>query len=250
MYFLPLTLPTPAENVALDEALLDACEAGEIAGNVLRVWESPEVYVVLGRSTDPKAEVNLAACQREGVPVFRRPSGGCTVVAGPGCLMYAVVLDFQTHPQLRAIDAAHRFVLNRFVEALAPLVQGVAIAGISDLAVPSFPANEAESSPGEGFKKISGNALRLKRNHLLYHGTLLYDFPLELFGRLLAMPARQPNYRYDRSHAEFVTNLPLKRDELETSLVKIWGAHKQLTNWPQERLAQLVAEKYTSHPSP
>jgi len=245
MYFLPLTLPTPAENVALDEALLDACEAGEIVGNVLRVWESPEVCVVLGRSTDPTVEVDLAACQRERVPVLRRPSGGCTIVVGPGCLMFAVVLDFQTHPQLRAIDEAHRFVLNRLVGALAPRVPSVDIAGISDLVIPGPAANETEASPEDIPKKISGNALRLKRNHFLYHGTLLYDFPLELVDRLLAMPARQPDYRQDRSHAEFVTNLPLNRDELETSLVKTWGAREQLSNWPQERLTQLVAEKYT-----
>ena len=169
MYQLRLTLPTPVENVALDEALLEACEAGQLAGGVLRLWESPEYFVVLGRSSDAQVEVNLAACRREDVPVLRRPSGGGTVLAGPGCLMYAVVLDLRELPHLRAVDAAHSYMLERIAAALAPQVPGVAHAGISDLALME------KNAPT---RKISGNALRIKREHFLYHGTLLYDFDL------------------------------------------------------------------------
>jgi len=51
MKLLDLTLPSPAENLALDEALLDAAEAGEMADEVLRFWESPQPLVVVGRSS-------------------------------------------------------------------------------------------------------------------------------------------------------------------------------------------------------
>jgi lipoate-protein ligase A len=49
MKLLDLTLPTPAENLALDEALLDAAEAGELPDEVLRLWEFPQAVVVIGR---------------------------------------------------------------------------------------------------------------------------------------------------------------------------------------------------------
>ncbi len=269
MYQLRLTLPTPAENVALDEALLEACEAGQLAGGVLRLWESPEYFVVLGRSSDPQVEVDLAACRREGVPVLRRPSGGGTVLAGPGCLMYAVVLEYRALPHLRAVDAAHRHVLERIAAALAPQVPGVVHAGISDLVVQQKSVIQAENTPtsrayprtrlevssgresldnqailGRALK-ISGNALRAKRDHFLYHGTLLYDFALDRIGQLLATPTRVPTYRQDRAHGEFVTNLPLGRDEIEQALIQAWNARQPLADWPRERVAELVATKYT-----
>ncbi len=235
MYQLRLTLPTPLENVALDEALLEACEAGQLAGGVLRLWESPEYFVVLGRSSDPRVEVNLDACRREGVPVLRRASGGGTVLAGPGCLMYAVVLGFQELPHLRAVDAAHRHVLGRIAAALAPQVPGIAQAGISDLVLKS------KNTPT---LKISGNALRIKREHFLYHGTLLYNFDLSRIGQLLATPTRVPDYRDQRDHDDFVANLPLSRDELEDALLSEWKANDPLTDWPRDRMAELVATKY------
>ena len=47
MFLCDLTLPTPEENLACDEALLDLCEAGG-AGELLRFWEPPSYFVVLG----------------------------------------------------------------------------------------------------------------------------------------------------------------------------------------------------------
>ncbi len=242
MDLLQLTLPTPAENVALDDALLEAREAGQLAGGVLRLWESPEYFVVLGRSSDPQVEVDLAACRREGVPVLRRVSGGGTVLAGPGCLMYAVVLEYRALPHLRAVDTAHCHVLERIAAALAPQVPGIALAGISDLVVQQKNVIEAENTPT---LKVSGNAMRAKRDHFLYHGTLLYDFALDRIGQLLATPTRVHTYRQDRPHGEFVTNLPLDRDEIEQALIQAWNARQPLADWPRERVAELVDTKYT-----
>ena len=39
MKLLDLTLPTPAENLAVDDALLAAAEAGTLKSDVLRLWE-------------------------------------------------------------------------------------------------------------------------------------------------------------------------------------------------------------------
>ena len=47
MKLLDLTLPPPAENLAYDEALLNWCESGD-GEEVLRFWESPEYFVVVG----------------------------------------------------------------------------------------------------------------------------------------------------------------------------------------------------------
>jgi len=231
MRYLDLTLPGAAENLALEEALLEEAESADSATETLRLWEPARPMVVLGRSSKIEDEVDLAACGDLGIPVLRRVSGGAAVLTGPGCLMYALVLSCRLRPRLRSVGQAHRFVLGAMAAALRPLAPGVGCRGISDLALDQ--------------RKFSGNSLRLKRDHLLYHGTLLYDFPLELIGRCLKAPPRQPEYRNGRSHDKFLTNLPLARTSICRALVAAWEAHELCADWPWQRTARLVTERYS-----
>lgn len=231
MQFLDLTLPTPAENLALDEALLDVAEASDTGAEILRLWEPAEPMVVLGRSSHAEVEVHLDACERRNVPVLRRSSGGLTIISGPGCLMYAVVLSYDRRPELRSLDQAHRFVLETILAGLKPLVPDASRQGTSDLAV--------------GLKKFSGNSVRCKRSNILYHGTLLYDFPLPLVSELLGMPGRQPEYRAGRPHESFVMNLPVSGKELREAMKNTWGVTSSDATWPRDRVRQLTDEKYS-----
>lgn len=232
MQLLDLTLPTAVENLALDEALLEHAEHCGQPTETLRLWEPRSPMVVLGSSSSASREVKLNECRRHDVPVLRRPSGGATILTGPGCLMYAVVLSYERHPELRSIDRAHRKVLQVVTQGLQNITTATIVrAGTSDLAI--------------GDRKFSGNSLRCKRTHLLYHGTLLYDFPLEQVEKLLAMPARQPDYRANRSHRDFIMNLPLPAAELRRALVKSFAADEERTTWPTELTTQLISEKYS-----
>ena len=233
-------MATLAENLALDEALLDEAlldeailDEAEAAGRpteTLRFWEPDEIGVVIGRSSKIEVETRPDACRAANLPVLRRPSGGAAIVTGPGCLMYALVLSIERRPVLRNVDRAHRFVLATLADALKPLVPEVTCRGISDLAMLD--------------RKFSGNSVRRKRSHLLYHGTLLYDFPLELIPRYLATPPRQPDYRAGREHATFVANLPLDAQAIRRALIAAWDAKDPRTDWPAEQTARLVTEKY------
>jgi lipoate-protein ligase A len=231
MHLLDLTLATPQENLALDEALLEEAEEARAPRETLRLWESPAPFVVLGRSSQIALEVNLPFCRQQGIPILRRASGGAAVVAAPGCLMYAVVLSYERRPQLRSLDEAHRFVLNTTLEALRPLVSGVMRQGTSDLTLGPF--------------KFSGNSVRCKRRNFLYHGTLLYDCSLPLVEQCLAMPPRQPEYRRQRPHREFVNNLPLSAAALRAALIATWQASDAAPDWPRQRVGELVTTRYS-----
>ncbi len=260
-----LTLKTAAANLALDEALLEAAEVGACPGplsssspepssfqGVLRLWEPKHYFVVLGRSSQPRQEVSLAVCARDGIPLLRRHSGGATIVAGPGCLMYAVVLKHGFHgdgadparqfQSLPDIQATHQFVLGRMAQALSPVAPRIVRTGISDLAIPGAHSPGSETR----LRKFSGNSLRCKRTHLLYHGTLLYNFDLARISRWLKMPPRHPEYRSARSHEQFLTNLPVSRDSMIQALLRGWRANQPLEDWPREQTARLAREKY--HP--
>src|SRR3954468_4590962 len=116
MEFVDATLPTLAENLALDEALVLEAEAGR-GGEVLRVWEWPRPAVVLGAGGRIADDVDAAACDRDGVPLARRSSGGGRVLVRPGCLLYSLVLRYDRSDDLRDIRRSNRWILNRVIDA-------------------------------------------------------------------------------------------------------------------------------------
>jgi lipoate-protein ligase A len=231
MRFLDLSLSTLPENLALDEALLLVAEDGS-GGEVLRLWEWPAPAVVLGSAGQLAADVDEEACRADGVPICRRSSGGGTVLLGPGCLLFSLVLAYDRAAALREIPSSYLYILGRVAAALAETRTGIELAGTSDLALAG--------------RKFSGNAQQRKRNHLLHHGTLLYAFPIEHVGRYLRTPSRQPEYRAGRGHAEFLCNVPLGVSELKGRLRVAWGAETEAEDWPRELARQLAAGKYAT----
>lgn len=231
MHFLDLTLPTPAENLALDEALLDQAETKGGSG-VLLFWESPQPFVVLGYANQVAQEVHLEACRERNTPILRRCSGGGTVLQGPGCLNYSVILNFNESPALQTISGTNQFVMERQRDALSRLLhQEVTIEGHTDLALAGL--------------KFSGNAQRRKREWLLFHGTLLLPaFVFALISECLRPPPLQPAYRRRRSHEEFLTRLPMESAVIKTALREAWQAATPLAEIPQDRIARLVSERY------
>jgi lipoate---protein ligase len=226
---LDLTLPSPAANLACDEALLEACEDGS-GGEVLRFWEPPNYFVVLGYSNQAAREVNLDACRQAGLGLFRRCSGGGTVLQGPGCLNYSLILKIDAHPARQTIPAANRHIMERHRDALAALLgRPVEVRGITDLCL--------------GELKFSGNAQRRQRRALLFHGTFLLSFDLTLMERFLTMPSRQPDYRAGRPHGRFLTNLDVPASAIRDALRACWPADASPPPAPDCR--RLAAEKYS-----
>jgi len=117
---------------------LDELAFGE-AGEILRFWESPEYFVVVGYANRVETEVNVEACARLGFPILRRCSGGGTVLQGSGCLNYALVLKISPNGPTRNISAANQYILSRNAAAVAaalPVTNGsVSIEAQTDLAM-------------------------------------------------------------------------------------------------------------------
>ena len=227
MRFLDLTLPTLEENLALDEALLLRAEAG--GPEVLRGGEWPAPAVVLGAVGRIADDVHEEACRADGVPIRRRSSGGGTVLLGPGCLLYSVVLAYARAPGLAELMPSYGYILGRMVAGLGRFAE-VGVNGSSDLTIAD--------------RKVSGSAQQRKRDHLLHHGTLLYAFDFKPIARYLKMPPRQPDYRQRREHQDFLTNLPASAADLKQALRGAWDAREILAVRPEEMVRQLVIEKY------
>jgi lipoate---protein ligase len=228
MHCLDLTLASPAANLACDEALLDACEE-DSGPEMLRFWEPRDYFVVVGFSNAVAREANLEACRRAGIGVFRRCTGGGTVLQGPGCLNYSLALRIDGRPELETIPTANRHIMERHRKALSAILRrAVEVRGITDLAIDGL--------------KFSGNAQRRKRSALLFHGTFLLRFDLGAMETYLTMPSRQPDYRVGRPHARFLMNLNAPAAVIKKALRDVWQAADL---GPAPDCRRLAAEKYS-----
>ena len=216
-----VSFQNPVENLLFDELLLARAEAAPDGKECLRFWESPVDFVVLGRVGKPEEEVDglriripaspNGACA-SGVPVFRRGSGGGTVLQGPGCLNFSLVLARSRHPSLADISRSYVFLLGEVVAVLRELGVPAKFFPVSDLAL------ETDR------RKFSGNAQKRGRRFLLHHGTLLHAFDLDKIPKFLKEPKQAPAYRADRTHADFVTNVAVDVAAFKAKLAERFGA--------------------------
>ena len=225
MRLLDVSLKKPIENLAFDEVLLDEADARH-GGEVLRFWESPVPFVVLGITQALRQEINEKHCIDDRVPILRRCSAGGCVLQGPGCLNYTLVLAHAGRPEIRTVRGSYCYILDRLCEAFRQRGLAVRHKGTSDLAL--------------GGKKISGCAQKRRRKFILHHGTLLHSYDPDAMERYLREPDDRPHYRGPRTHRGFLRAIPLSSDELRQTVLDAFN----ITDRPQKaRPAELRAVK-------
>ena len=200
-----ISFDDPAENILFDEVLLDLAEKNG-GPEVLRFWESPVLFIVLGRICKLEHDVKKEQTTRDHIVVLRRCSGGGTVLQGPGCLNYSLILSKDKNPSLRDLRHSYEVILGQIVKALASR-------GIESIFLPI-----CDIALKNNQMKFSGNAQKRGKNFILHHGTILYNFDLKAIGQYLQMPTSIPEYRRGRSHDQFVTNLNLSKKEIKDAL--------------------------------
>lgn len=209
MHLFDISFPSPEENLAYDDALLDYMET-DAPEPILRIWQPASTFVVLGHGNKINTEVNLNACLNDNVPVFRRQSGGGTILQGKGVLNYSVILPLNYHHGLHSITSTNTFIMSTIAEGLKRLDSRVAVNGITDIVL--------------GTKKIVGNAQRRKRHSVLFHGCILVALDLSLISKYLSHPSVEPEYRQSRSHDDFLTHFAYPVDTIKEVLIKQWNA--------------------------
>ena len=121
-----------ARNMALDEALLLQHEAGA-APPTLRVYGWCPPTLSLGYAQNARQEVDLVACQAQGVAVVRRPTGGRAVLHDQE-VTYSVVMPLSLPDGSHTITEHYRRIGLALAAALQALIadtgeKGAALAG-------------------------------------------------------------------------------------------------------------------------
>ncbi len=167
------------------ELMLEGTPAG------YKIWRPSKTWVVLGASNKVDSSVFLENTIRDKVKVVKRPSGGESVVLSPKtiCVSASIKRDNQLSPK------KYFGIFNSWiVDALFEMgVNNLNFRGISDISI--------------GEKKILGSAIYQNREKVIYQAVLNVSESPDNFETYLKHPKREPDYRKNRQHKEFVTSI-------------------------------------------
>ena len=149
----------------------------------LLLWQNDNA-VVIGKHQNTVEEVNLDFADSNHVRVARRISGGGAVYHDLGNLNYSII-DY---------SEAMRWDIKRMAE---PVVAALRRMGI-DVEV-----NDRNDLLIAG-RKISGSSQYIRRDHLLHHGTLLFNADLDKLSRSL-----KPDYDHIESRSRKSVRSPV-----------------------------------------
>ena len=208
----PATLPMKNEMDANmrpynlpDHVLIDP----DATTNDFLVWQPSETVIVLGQSNQAETAVHTDLARQDGIPVYKRHSGGQTVILTPQMLVISVRLIYE---KLENPQVYFRRINQIILTALVNLgIEDLVEKGISDIAI--------------GEKKILGSSIYRRKNMVFYHAVLNIAETPQFIGRYLKHPVREPEYRVGRKHEEFVTSIHLAGYPLAVESVR-----KVLTN--------------------
>jgi len=161
-----------AYNLALEEYLF--CSNDDF---IVLYINSPSI--IIGRNQLIYKEINYLRCINDGIPIFRRMSGGGTVFHGYGNINYAIIKTFTAE------------VRPGYEEMTKPIIDFLSenniYAFLRDSSnIFALPMENASSNTiiktnntNQIGKKISGNAQHIHRKRMIHHGTLLFNEDLE-----------------------------------------------------------------------
>ena len=157
---------------------------------------TPERSVVLGISGKPHQLVDVRRALDDGLRVIKRFSGGGTVIVDRDTQFVTLVMNAAAVPDLALFP-------RQIMEWTGTLYGGRPHGVFADM--PGWQLRENDYVIGE--RKVGGNAQSISKDRWLHHTSFLWDFREETM-KYLTNPAKQPRYRANRSHSDFLA--PLK----------------------------------------
>ena len=184
MIYIETNSQKPAINLAYEDYFLHGKSLDE---DIFMLWRN-EPAIVIGRFQNSLEEINSSFAEAHQIKIVRRISGGGAVYHDLGNLCFSFILR-DIAPQI----ADKSKYIRPLADALASMGVRTEMTRRNDLMVNG--------------KKISGNAMAVHKNRLLFHGTLLFDTDLEILEEALRSSAVKIESKAVRSIRSKVTNL-------------------------------------------
>ena len=168
-------------NIACEEYLLKNTD-----GYYIRLYLN-EPSVIIGSNQNTLLEVNLKECEKLGVKVVRRLSGGGAVYHDKSNINYSIIAPYNAQE-----DGYNKFCAP-VIEYLNSICVKAEFSGRNDITVDG--------------KKISGNAQVIYKDRILHHGTLLFDTDLTTLEKVLIQNEIKVKAKGVKSIRARVTNI-------------------------------------------
>ncbi|HZR44348.1 MAG TPA: biotin/lipoate A/B protein ligase family protein [Ktedonobacteraceae bacterium] len=186
--FINTGIQDAAINMALDEAILLHHLRGEVPPT-LRVFRWSQPAISLGRFQSVEREIALDECQRQGVALVRRPTGGRAVYHRDE-FTYSIVIG-KRYGVPSGVVAAYAYLAQGLMAALREL--GIQ-AELSDERVNKHPsaacfASSTQADLTSSGYKLVGSAQVWKDDALLQQGSLPLDDRAAEFFAMLRYPS-------------------------------------------------------------
>ncbi len=188
-------LLTAAENMALDDALLE-CRANYDSPNTVRFLRFDPHSVLVGFHQSVEHQVRETFCVENGIDINRRITGGGTIYFNKESLGWEVIASKaelgRNHPLFNT-----RMLFKKMCEGV---VQGLRSLGVNA----EFKSRNDIEVDG---RKISGTGGTERDDAFLFQGTLLIDFDADTMLRSLKVPVEKLKDKEIESVKERVTCL-------------------------------------------
>jgi len=238
-------------NMALDEVAAEtAATEGVCTARVYR-WEPSTLS--LGYHQDP-ATIDWEFCEREGITVTRRPTGGGAIYHDSwGDVSYSVVAPAEDLPG--DLMDSYEVLCEPLFDALDSLGIDAGFAGeerppIYEPACYLRAVHPAHDVVGDDGRKLSGNAQYRQRDAVIQHGSLTFERTTDRHLACFAGPDATPA-EFDERVTSVRDLVDVTREEtvdaLEDALAGWAGARED--NWGDDELSRArerVGEKFAT----
>ncbi|HAJ95759.1 MAG TPA: lipoate--protein ligase, partial [Actinobacteria bacterium] len=179
-----------AENMAMDEAMLEAREEGA-AGDTIRFLSFSPHAALIGQFQTVEKELRVDYCREKGIDINRRITGGGALYWNSSDIGWEIFSTRGGFPTVSQVEDYY----GLFCSALAEGINGFGINAAFR------PRNDIEA----GGRKISGSGGTSLGNAFMFQGTLLVDLDIDIMLRCLRVPVEKLNYSEINSLKDRIT---------------------------------------------
>ncbi len=224
-------------NMAIDEALSESIGSGKSPPTIRFYGWTPQA-ISIGYFQSLEREVDLERCEKEGIDVVRRRTGGGAVFHDRE-ITYSIIGKQELFP---------KDILESYREICGCIVNALGILGIES----EFKPINDIITKADG-KKISGNAQTRRGGVLLQHGTLLYEVDVDQMFSVLRVPDEKIKDKMIATVKERVTSVRAQKDVSESEVLDALKkgflkgketVEEELDDREISRAEELVLERY------
>lgn len=220
----------PAFNLAAEEYLID-----NLKESAFVLWRNKRA-VIVGKNQNTAAEIDRAFCEKNGIDVIRRLTGGGAVFHDLGNVNYTVIEE-NSAEKFNNYSLFTADVIG-YLETLGVKAQ---LSGRNDILLDG--------------KKITGNAQCVRNGKIMHHGCILYSADLSALSGALKVNPKKIESKGIKSVSSRVINICEKLDSKITVEDFIKGLEnyvqlkynckvRKLSSEEKKKISELADKKY------